>query len=921
MTYKSKYTGKNIEEILGKSAKHLESNTSKEDGSHGIKYTKDGKLKVKNEYEVWDTIINPYKVYTAVIDEEESDPDLAVSYADDAKDMEAKSEKWLATDIFKDIRPCLFKDGKVQCYLDPNDYTQQIKNKEPLFYSEDEIEVKLDGRCAYTEIIQAEDADVYDENGEKAIIKYYDSTTISPETEISERPIGEWCNQVAFPANTTEFISDNRIKGYGVQGGYNTKHDKDRNENITVYYKDKGYMEYKFNVPVAGEYYWTLKFNSQVSNLIRQQEFHINEQLLESMITVKNTEARLALTTADVILGQLVEEKDTKAIYRVIDINKLNSEEGYEEYEGAIQIITFPQKGKQWGNPTTYWEQEDSKYILQAMRERIYCQAGENIIRVYTPADYWSDTSGVTTIEIDYMALTYIETPDIYSGDDYESFGSAALENVDIIKSGGKIECKGQVISNAYQCLQYIPTEIKTCNGESDYISFNVPFTQPLSVYPILKICCNFYNKDLMEDSSKTDKRVRIEVNPHFTFNDGTVKKMWGATKYENRIYCDGRDSYIYIDLTSFTKNGSFSDVNISLPISSLDLKPWYNNGNPLLMQQEDYFNIHQIALYRDWDVAVNSPATCAPSGDVMIEIPKMGYRFNRVDNNVHVSITRDPEAVGFSYDAFLRGDRLNDYIYIGAYPGTTLTKPDQHGKNYIYGIQSEKKIRSLSRAYPSNNPYYYFSLDKLTSAKLLAENNNTDIVRGYGLLTYLPYTLICCLNLLYNKSINCSLITLEEQPTRTDLTGDFDKNGMYFCDKDKKCNFKFIGLEDLSGKTYRATLDGIKYAKNGPLLISIDNLTNENNWFSLENIIPKHGYKKGIQATNILGFLTNFEGGGTSSTYYCSYESHQNNVKDTIGQITKTNTGIMSFSITYCDNLSMCSNSRLMYSKEVAKQ
>ena len=67
-----------------------------------------------------------FKIMTVTIDLNKSNPATCGSYADDAKGMESgKTES--ATTMWKEFfgyRPCLFKDGKVVGYLNPNDYTK-----------------------------------------------------------------------------------------------------------------------------------------------------------------------------------------------------------------------------------------------------------------------------------------------------------------------------------------------------------------------------------------------------------------------------------------------------------------------------------------------------------------------------------------------------------------------------------------------------------------------------------------------------------------------------------------------------------------------------------------------------------------------------------------------------------------------------
>ena len=64
------------------------------------------------------------KVYTLSINMDNTSPNAACTYLDDAVNISA-GDAWDRTDIFQ-IKPCLFKDGRVNYYLNKNDYTKKI---------------------------------------------------------------------------------------------------------------------------------------------------------------------------------------------------------------------------------------------------------------------------------------------------------------------------------------------------------------------------------------------------------------------------------------------------------------------------------------------------------------------------------------------------------------------------------------------------------------------------------------------------------------------------------------------------------------------------------------------------------------------------------------------------------------------------
>ena len=66
------------------------------------------------------------KTYTIEIDLSNSNPLSSVTYLDDAIGMTKGSSNWDNEIIFKDIKPCVFKDGSVVYYLDKTDCTKKV---------------------------------------------------------------------------------------------------------------------------------------------------------------------------------------------------------------------------------------------------------------------------------------------------------------------------------------------------------------------------------------------------------------------------------------------------------------------------------------------------------------------------------------------------------------------------------------------------------------------------------------------------------------------------------------------------------------------------------------------------------------------------------------------------------------------------
>lgn len=69
--------------------------------------------------------INEAVTYTVNIDKTNNNPSSCCTYADDAENMIKGSSNWDTQPIFKDIKPCVFKNGQVQYYLNPDDWNEK----------------------------------------------------------------------------------------------------------------------------------------------------------------------------------------------------------------------------------------------------------------------------------------------------------------------------------------------------------------------------------------------------------------------------------------------------------------------------------------------------------------------------------------------------------------------------------------------------------------------------------------------------------------------------------------------------------------------------------------------------------------------------------------------------------------------------
>ena len=129
-------------------------------------------------------------------------------------------------------------------------------------------------------------------------------------------------------------------------------------------------------------------------------------------------------------------------------------------------------------------------------------------------------------------------------------------------------------------------------------------------------------------------------------------------------------------------------------------------------------------------DGVSNADITSGNDGDVMIEIPKLGYKIETVGNTLKVRVTDNPKDENFCYYAHTRtteGDK--DYLYVSAYKGF---------------VDGSSVLRSLSGKTLTDG----ISMESFRAA---AQAKGS----GYDLLSFYPLTLLQCLYLIRYKSLD----------------------------------------------------------------------------------------------------------------------------------------------------------------------
>ena len=223
--------------------------------------------------------------------------------------------------------------------------------------------------------------------------------------------------------------------------------------------------------------------------------------------------------------------------------------------------------------------------------------------------------------------------------------------------------------------------------------------------------------------------------------------------------------------------------------------------------------------------------------GDVMVEIPKMGYRLWNDDSYQYVSVTTELNKENYCYYAHsLNSDGDCSHIYIGAYLG------------YV----DNKNLYSRSGVSPTAST-------TLSTFRTYSSNRGTR----YSLISFYPWTLLQCLYTVIYKNLD-SQAALGQGYTDANTkgnTGATNSNTFCYGTQDRKTHIKFLGIEDFYGNLY-SYLDGI-YSDFPNLLTDYKNsqMTDKEHDFQIS--APLNGFRsnisgnmKSIQGTNTTGFV-----------------------------------------------------------------
>lgn len=189
---------------------------------------------------------------------------------------------------------------------------------------------------------------------------------------------------------------------------------------------------------------------------------------------------------------------------------------------------------------------------------------------------------------------------------------------------------------------------------------------------------------------------------------------------------------------------------------------------------------------------------TSGNAGDVMIEFPRRGIKLSRSGNYLYVSMTDDPDADGYNYNAHTKGTTIYDNLYIAAY------------YPYVDDFSGSSVLTSLA----DSNPHQTF--DNHGTYRSYLSNKGPS----YSLMTFYQLTYLQTLMLLqFRTTKSKSALGAGESNAGNgrNWRGWAKSKGLFFQIRQEDTSsgnkygwFKAFGIEDLYNQTDGTLIEGI---------------------------------------------------------------------------------------------------------------
>ena len=241
---------------------------------------------------------------------------------------------------------------------------------------------------------------------------------------------------------------------------------------------------------------------------------------------------------------------------------------------------------------------------------------------------------------------------------------------------------------------------------------------------------------------------------------------------------------------------------------------------------------------------------TSGNDGDVMIEFPRIYWKFETIGTDLYVKYSDVQIDSGYKCLAHTVGTTIKNKIYISAYRG----------------FSTGGKLRSLSGKTPTAS-------QTIGQFRTLAQANGS----GYQQMCYYPLLMLQVLAIIMGKNRDSQTQLgrgYVDGNSAAATTGQTNTKGMFYGENTGKQQNKFCGIEDFYGNQY-LFIDGMYSDASRNMMISDQSVFNDTGSgyidYGIGAAANVNGYISSVQGGTETGFIVK-TAGGSATTYYADY-------------------------------------------------
>lgn len=343
------------------------------------------------------------------------------------------------------------------------------------------------------------------------------------------------------------------------------------------------------------------------------------------------------------------------------------------------------------------------------------------------------------------------------------------------------------------------------------------------------------------------DKTIVGAINEVASNIGGSSAKVYG-------IKIDTTNSNPETALTYIDDATDFTPARMNFTTDTFEYGSWankfpFNRIKPCLFKDGSvvgYLNPDDYSKFVD---GTSADITSGNSGDVMIEFPRIYWKFNTLGNYLYIRYSDTKIDDGYKCLAHMRGAEVRDKCYVSAY----------------LGYEMNGKLRSLSGKTPTASK-------TIGAFRTLAQANGS----GYEQMSYYPLLMLQVLYIIMFKNRDSQTALgrgYVDGNSAATTTGNTNAKGLFFGETTGKQQMKCFGIEDFYGNL-SYLLDGIVTDYSLNLLLTNQNFNDTGSGYSnlgqgaTSNIT---GYISSVHGTTEKGFIAKALS-GSETTYYPDY-------------------------------------------------